>query len=127
MSTSAEFVHNRYETAVPIAERVREMLRRCRVLEGPNPGKRLMRAIAVRHYAEDVRYALGMVTVLVDERAETATRTAELLEAHALELAAVREERDSAVNDADEYRQALRQAEDDVVQLTADLERARRG
>lgn len=97
----------RAEEAQIVAERVRDMLRRCRLLEDALTETRA--GLLIDHYIFDVRYLIGAIQTLVAERADLTSDLA------------------SAVDEANEYLKALRIAEEDVVQLTADLERARRG
>lgn len=129
----------RDESAETVALRVRDMLRRCRILEGLSAEE--LEGTGLDYYTTDVRYLVGAIQTLVADRAHALNANAELLEAMTQSLSDARSDlqnarghledarRDtaSAVDEAAEYLRELRRVEDDVVQLTADLERARRG
>lgn len=97
----------RAAAADTVAERVRDMLRRCRLFEDPTTEVR--NGMAREHYPADVRYLVGAIQRLLADRADLMART------------------ESSADEASEYLRALRATEERVVQLTADLERARRG
>lgn len=115
----------RAAAADSVAQRVREMLRRARRLESKSPDPLVSASDLTRdaasHYAADVRYLIGAIQTLVAERASTAenvlVRFEEMDRLASLEVAQLREERDSATAALATAQAELDQARDDVLDL----------
>lgn len=109
----------RAAAADSVAVRVRDTLRRVRNLEEEcHPTRRTSLA---EHYIGDVRYLVGAIQTLVAERASTAenvlVRFEEMDRLASLEVAQLREERDSATAALASAQAELDQARDDVLDL----------